>query len=312
MTGRTTSGQGMLVRQTISRRDFLKLSGIGLAGTALLGVAGCAGAGGKELTLGNIGWDENVAVSNLTKVLLEEDLGYEKVQLQTLDVGLLFDGVSGGDLDAFQDVWLPKTHKTYWNKYKDELVNLGRWYEGEATLGLAVPDYVEALSIEDLNEYRSEFGDEIVGIEPGSGIMRITQNNVIPGYGLNYELAASSTPAMLAEVKSAVDKKDSIAFTAWKPHWMFTAYPIRYLEDPKNLFGGSENPVGIAREGLEDDLPDAFAFLDALTLNEDQLGTLELANQKAGSPAKGVKTWLEDNRDVVQPWIEAAKKAQKG
>ena len=70
---------------------------------------------------------------------------------------------------------LPKTHKTYWNKYKDEIVNLGRWYGGEATLGLAVPDYVEAQSIEDLSEYRSEFGGEIVGIEPGSGIMRITK-----------------------------------------------------------------------------------------------------------------------------------------
>jgi glycine betaine/proline transport system substrate-binding protein len=41
---------------------------------------GCSGlgavSGGKQLTLGYIGWDENVAVSTLTKVLLEEKLGY--------------------------------------------------------------------------------------------------------------------------------------------------------------------------------------------------------------------------------------------
>jgi glycine betaine/proline transport system substrate-binding protein len=52
---------------------------------------GCGGlgavSGGKELTLGYIGWDENVAVSTLTKVLLEEELGYEKVELQLADVG---------------------------------------------------------------------------------------------------------------------------------------------------------------------------------------------------------------------------------
>src|SRR3712207_9110934 len=46
-------------------------------------VAGCGGGGGggseesanKTLTLGNIGWTENVAVANLTKAVLEEDLG---------------------------------------------------------------------------------------------------------------------------------------------------------------------------------------------------------------------------------------------
>ena len=46
---------------------------------------GCSGlgavSGGQQLTLGYIDWDENVAVSTLTKVLLEEKLGY-KVELQ--------------------------------------------------------------------------------------------------------------------------------------------------------------------------------------------------------------------------------------
>jgi glycine betaine/proline transport system substrate-binding protein len=139
--------------------------------------------------------------------------------------------------------------------------------------------------------------------------MRITENDVIPGYGLDYELAASSTPAMLAEVKKAVNNEDPIAFTAWKPHWVFTAYPIRYLKDPKNLYGGSESIIAIARQGLKEDAPDAFALLDALSLTEDQLGELELAIQETGDPVKGTKTWLEDNRDVVKPWIEAAKQA---
>ena len=66
-----------------------------------------------------------------------------------------------------------------------------------------------------------------------------------------------------------------------------------------------------AREGLEDDLPDAFALLDSISFTEERLGKLELAIQKAGE-IKGTRTWLKDNRDVVQPWIEAAKKAQKG
>ena len=64
--------------------------------------AGCASSSqNKELKLGNIGWDENVAVGNLTKVLLEDELGYDNVELRTLDVGPLYEGVGNGDLDAF-------------------------------------------------------------------------------------------------------------------------------------------------------------------------------------------------------------------
>ena len=58
-------------------------------GTLAVGCGGLgAGSGGKELTLGYIAWDENVAISSLTKVLLEEELGYERVELQRTDVAV--------------------------------------------------------------------------------------------------------------------------------------------------------------------------------------------------------------------------------
>src|ERR671927_719853 len=155
-------------------------------------IGGCGGGGGqgggagndKSLTIGYIDWDEDVAVSNLAKILLEDDLGYD-VQLQLVDVGPLFNGVADGDIDTFLDVWLPKTHQTYWDQYKDQVVDLGQWYEGTASLGLGVPDYVDAQSIEDLNKDSDEFGGQIIGIEPGAGIMRIVEDDAIPGYGLD-------------------------------------------------------------------------------------------------------------------------------
>lgn len=312
----------MLDRQGISRRDFLKLSGAGLAGTALLGVAGCSGAGSsgagssgsKELKLSlNSGWIESVAIAALTKALLENDLGYETVEMENLELGPLFQGVASGELDAFQDLWLPSTHKSYWEKVKDDVVHIKPWYKGEVNLGLAVPNYAEAQSIADLPRLSDEFGGRIVGIEPGSGEMGIVENDVIPGYNLDYELVASSTPAMLAELKKAINSKESVVVTAWKPHPMFLDYPIRYLEDPKGLMGGEETISTTTREGLEEDLPDAFALLKAITLNEEQLLKLEVAIREGGesTPMKGTDTWLKDNRSVVQPWIDAAKKAQK-
>src|SRR3712207_1428319 len=135
-------------------------------------VAGCGGGGGggsaesenKTLTLGNIGWTENVAVANLTKVVMEEDLGYQEVELKTLDVGVLFKGVAGGDLHAFQDVWMPN-HADLMSDVEGDVEHLDPWYEGETTFGLAVPSYMEGVtSLEDLNQSGAE---RIIGIEPG-------------------------------------------------------------------------------------------------------------------------------------------------
>ena len=275
-------------------------------------IGGCGGGGGQSggggaedgnsLTIGYIEWDEDVAVSNLAKVLLEDDLGYN-VELTLLDVGPVYNGVAQGELDAFLDVWLPTTHQTYWDQYKDQVVDLGQWYEGTASLGLGVPDYVEAQSIQDLNQYRDEFGGQIIGIEPGSGIVRVTAENAIPDYGLDYELVESSTPTMLSELEQALQNQEPIVFTAWKPHWMFTAYDIRYLEDPKGAMGGSEQLSAIAREGLQEDSPEAFELLDNIYLTEKQLGELELAIKEAGDPEQGVRDWLEQNREAADSWL---------
>ena len=68
--------------------------------------AGCGGSGegGKTLDIADIGWTENTAISALTKVLLEEELGYEEVTVNKSELDSVFEGVAEGDLDAFQDV----------------------------------------------------------------------------------------------------------------------------------------------------------------------------------------------------------------
>jgi ABC-type proline/glycine betaine transport system substrate-binding protein len=55
----------------------------------------------------------------------------------------------------------------------------------------------------------------------------------------------------------------------------------------------------------------AYAFINNLRLSDKKLVALENEITAAGdNPAKGVQSWLKDNRDVVQPAIDAAKKAQ--
>jgi glycine betaine/proline transport system substrate-binding protein len=275
--------------------------------------AGCSGlgaiSGGKELTLGYIGWDENVAVSSLTKVLLEGELGYEKVELQLADLGPVFRGVAEGDLDAFQDVWMPN-HKGYLSAVEDDVEHLDPWFEGETAYGIAVPYYMDVRSLPELDRAGT---DMIIGIEPGAAFHPQIKDKVIPGYDLDMKLVESSTPAMLSELEKAYEMREPIVFLGWSPHWMNTRYDFRYLEDPKDLQSKFNDPSEIStivNHGLPEDDPVAYEFITSVSLGKEQVNRMEADINEAGDPDAGVKAWLEDNRSVVQPWIDAAKQVQ--
>jgi glycine betaine/proline transport system substrate-binding protein len=274
---------------------------------------GCSGNSSPEnrtLTLGDIGWDESVAVANLSKVLLEERIGYEEVELQTLDVALLFEGVGNGDLDAFQDVWLPN-HRQLLDEQGDNVVQLDPWFQGQTSFGIAVPSYMEVTSLEDLNDTHV---DEILGIEPGAVIMQRIPDEVIPTYHLKQSLVESSTAGMLSEVDSRYKNQEEFAFVAWSPHWMNQRYNLRMLDDPEDALGELNDPAQlstIVNKDLRQDDPVAYTFLDAITLNEEQLDDLEDTINEVGDPLEGARQWAEANREVVQPWIDAAENAQE-
>ena len=292
---------------------LLKTSGklfvviLALAVGALM--AGCGSSSqNKELKLGNIGWDENVAVGNLTKVLLEDELGYENVELRTLDVGPLYEGVGNGDLDAFQDVWLP-AHNDYVAGVEDNAELLGTWFQGTTKFGIGVPSYMNISSLEELNDTDA---DLILGIERGAVSMTKIPEEVMPAYGLKQKLVEAPTEGMLSEVERRYNDREEFAFIAWSPHWMNQRYDFRYLDDPKDAFGEVDNTVDlstIVNADLKEDEPVAYAFMAALTLDEEQINAMEDEVNTASDPEPGVRNWLENNREVVQPWIDAANNA---
>ncbi len=304
----------------LTRREMLKLSGGTLAGAALLGAAGCGGGAGSSsggtLTLGTIGWEENVVISNLTKFLLEEDLDYSSVEIQgPLELGPLFEGVASGDLAAFQDVWLPN-HRRLMEEAGGDIELLEPWYEGTTKYGITVLDYMgDIKTIADLENAGTE---QIIGIEPSALFMPIIREEVIPSYNLDMELVTSSTAGMLSELESAARNEEPIVFTGWSPHWMNQQYNIVYLEDPKDAQGSYDDPAKLAtvvHGGLAEDDPAAYAFIKAVTLTEDQVNKIEamINNSDAGwdDPLEGISTWVEENRGVVDPWVEAAQQAQE-
>lgn len=277
-----------------------------------LALTGCGALGQEEgLRLANIGWDENVAVSNLTKVLLEDELDYESVEVRTEDnLDSTYREVASGELDAFQDVWLPN-QEALLDKVAEDVEQLDPWFLGETKQGMAVPAYMDVRSIDQLNDTSAQF---IYGIEPTSVITQEVGEEVIPAYGLEQKLVEAPTAGMLAVVEHLYAFREEFVFLAWSPHWMNQRFDIRYLEDPKDAMDKTNDPAEcstIVREGLREEDPVAYALMDALELTEEQINGLESAINEEGDPRAGARRWASENREVARPWIDAARNARE-
>ncbi|MFU2338072.1 ABC transporter permease/substrate binding protein [Streptomyces albidoflavus] len=246
-------------------------------------------------------WEEDIAATYLWKHVLE-DRGY-KMNLHQFEVGPMYAAMSRGQIDVQFDAWLPNTQKKYWDKYQNELVDLGDWY-GPTSLELAVPDYVKDVkSLADLKGKGEQFDGRIVGIEAGTETMDILKNKVVPGYGLSgeYKVVDSSTPGMLAELKRAYAKKEPIAVMLWTPHWAYNEYKLNKLEDPKKLFGEGDQLRTVAHKSFTENYPVASDWFRDFELSEDQLAGLENEIQKLGTgkEEQAVDAWLEENPEMV-------------
>lgn len=146
---------------------------------------------------------------------------------------------------------------------------------------------------------------EIVGIEPGSGTMKIAEET-IEAYNLDLDLLPSSEPAMLTELKKAIKNEEPIVVTLWQPHWIFTEYDLKFLEDPKGTLGASENIHTMVRLGLEDDQPSAYQFLDNFFWEVDDMNEVmsKFGQDETVEPREAAAEWIEKNRDRVDAWIE--------
>jgi glycine betaine/proline transport system substrate-binding protein len=261
---------------------------------------------GETITIGWIPWEEAIAVTNLWQVVLEEN-GFE-VEQEQLDPGLLFDGVATGELDLFLDAWLPNTHETYWNEYGETVEDLGMWLD-EAPLTWTVPAYVDEVdSIADLDDHADMFDQQIVGIEAGAGLTEISLNEVIPTYGLDdWELIESSTPAMLSELETAIANEEPIVVPLWRPHPAYAQWDLKDLEDPEGALGEPDSIHAIARPDFSNDHPEVHAALENWFFEHDDLSELAVAvleDVEEGQELEGAQNWLDENRDIVNEWLE--------
>lgn len=147
---------------------------------------------------------------------------------------------------------------------------------------------------------------QIIGIEPGAGIM--TQaSNALKDYKLSgWKVVEGSSAAMVAELDKAYGQKKPIIITGWAPHWMFTKYDLKFLQDPNKSFGAVEDIHTIVRKGLKQDAPGAYTILDQFSWKPVDMQKVMVDIQKGMDPSKAADKWIKVNGDIVAKWTNGA------
>lgn len=283
----------------------LLCSALGAVLITMLGATMTATADTKPtIKIGYVeGWDDSVATSNVAAEVIEKRLGYP-VQLVPVAAGIMWQGVARGDLDATLSAWLPVTQGAYWDQFKTKVADLGTNFP-DAKIGLIVPADVPEKSISDLAEHKADFGGRIVGIDAGAGVMK-KPDDAIKAYNLDYQLMPSSGSAMTAELARSMHANKPVIVTGWAPHWMFAKWKLKFLDDPKKVYGEAEHVDNVVNPSLETKAAPVVAFLKKFQWKPGEIDSVMLATENGAKPAAAADAWIAAHADRVDSWVGGA------
>ncbi|MEJ6347948.1 glycine betaine ABC transporter substrate-binding protein [Holzapfeliella sp. He02] len=252
----------------------------------------------KTVKLAYMEWDDSVSSTNVVAEVLRE-MGYT-VEMTPLDNAIVWKSVADRQADAMVSAWLPLTHGPQYDTYKNKIDLIGPSLSG-AQSGLVVPSYMT--DVNSVTDLVNQANKTITGIEPGAGIMTSAENALKQYSNLkDWKLMPSSTGAMTATLDKAYKNKDQIVITGWEPHWMFTKYDLKFLEDPEKLISSPETINTVARQGLKEDKPEVYKVLQNFKWDMKDIGEVMLQMSNGKKADQAAKEWISQNQDKVNSW----------
>ncbi len=151
-----------------------------------------------------------------------------------------------------------------------------------------------------------KFDGEIIGIEPGAGIMNNTEV-AMKEYGLedDYDLIQGSTAAMQAELKRAIQREEWIVVPLWQPHGAYAQWDLCNLEDPKEVYqtGEGDHVSTVCRNDFQNDYPQVYDFLKEFKVTaETQSNWIYDYSIEGEDPGVVAENWINDNTDKIEEW----------
>ncbi|MDE1461479.1 glycine betaine ABC transporter substrate-binding protein [Spartinivicinus poritis] len=251
------------------------------------------------ISLVYVEWASEIASTHVMKALLTS-VGYN-VSIKPVTADEMWKSVGSGTADAMVAAWLPSTHAHYLEQNRAGINDFGPNLTG-TRIGLVVPSSLPINSITELNSMVTELEGKIIGIDPGAGLMKKTRL-ALKEYQLNFELMEGSGTTMTQALTEAINNSKPIVVTGWTPHWKFAKFDLKYLADPKGIYGKQEFIHTIARKGLQTDKPQAAAILNAFEWTPADIAQVMVWINSGMTPEKSAERWLSANKEKVAKWL---------
>lgn len=314
-----------------------KLTLIAAAGAiSTLGLAAQAADSSDPIVIPIHNWSSQIVMSNVVGQLMEE-LG-DNVEYVTTDSQAVYESIRLGDVTLELEVWEGAFGASFREALsKGGIVDVGDhnavtredwWYPmwtKEACPGL--PDW-KALNDCAALFATPESGDKGLFLDGPVDWLKHGKERA-EALGLNFVVKnAGSAAALWAAIGSAEKDKKPVLVFNWTPNFAEAVWPGEFVEFPKWEDGCDTDPTKgpnkealydcgnpangylkkAAWEGMKAKWPAAYCLLEKVDFNNAQIAQMaKLVDIDELEPEEAAAEWLDANRDVVDPWVEACK-----
>jgi len=280
----------------------------------------------KHVVIPNWGWSGDFPPIYITKVLLEDQLGYTIEILELSDVASAI-ALDSGEIQLNMFLWFPNSEPVM-KKYLDSgtVVDLGIMY-GDLPEGVFLSKWVsEKYGIKSLSDLNNpDFaklvdgdGDgigDLYGCDPGWACAA-KNDKLITAYGLDklYKQVVGSTHLLKAAAVGRILSKKPVLMYNFYPNDIFIDYPMGkdfvYLEEPQKFYNKSYVPK-LANKKWVDANPKAAQLVRQINITgEDVMSWMKVTRDAGDDPKileKLARQWIKKHQSKVDSWLKAIK-----
>ena len=304
----------------ISSRKFLgTVAGLALA----LGVTGTAVAdvpeSSRPIVIPMNNWTGETINAAVAGQILE-DMGYN-VEYVAIGAIAMAQGVADGDVTYAPELWDNNLGDLYADYIVEgKILDLGEvgidaregWlypvHVKELCPGL--PDWDAFLGCSEIFSTAETFPNGRYLDYPAEWLSR--GGDLVRQEGLPFDVVpAGSEGALIAELKSSVERKSALVMMFWAPHWALFEHDYEWVEMPDDLVNAyslqKPRVFKAGWPGMVDEWPVATRFIQNFTIgNADQELLMGMVDNDGADLMDATRAWIDENPDKWQPMVDAA------
>ncbi len=293
-----------------------------------------------DVVIGAPNWPSGQVTANVLKTLLEDNLGLE-VEIQNGNNTIIFEAMDKGSMHVHPEVWLPNQQSLHDKYVKERSTVLKAPNNTKALQGMCVTKgTVDRTGIKNLSdladpEMAKKFdtdGDDKGDVWIGApGWASVNDEKVRArdyGYDVTMNLKELDEAIAMAEVDSAVKKKENSVFFCYGPHHIFELYDLVILDEPdhdaskwkviqptddadwfnKSSASTAYPPIAFSihySTQLAEKQPEASKLLSKVQFDTDMVSSMTYAVViEEKDPVKYAKEWTVKNSSLVDSWFQ--------